>query len=413
MVVTSIGFGIPFQELKRYGVDMTPLPELPNDPWGQDFQDLLRLIAQYDLVVVQRTTTYAVMYKIREACDILRKPLVYETDDDYLHIPESNPCHRDMCAPERQWEYREMVKMADAVTVSTEQLKNVLYPYNKNIHVFPNNVESVFCGDWGGVYKAYHKEEQNEQGNAVIRSNHGMVNVPAYFEQTVIDGYTKKEVSKEKKRVIRVGYTGTPTHKEDFETIKYVLDKLVDKYYKKIWLVFIGDRYFYDQMHKGRGRVIPIDNSNYHMYLYQIRNLDIGIAPLTPNIFNMSKSPIKAVEYGSWGIPAVLPNLITYNREFTNGKNALFYNNSREFSECLEELINNDSLRENLGRGARDHVQQNRLEKYHAKARYEFYRGLVESRPRFKMFVSDASERSNNGHNQTETIGVSSNDKKD
>lgn len=370
---------------------MTEVPELPNNPWGNDLQELVRFVAQYDFVVLQRTYNLYVMRQIRKACDILRKPLIYETDDDYLHIPESNDASKEINNPKVMAEYLEILRLADAITVSTEQLKKVLYPYNKNIKVFPNNLEQIGCGEWGEPCKAYLKQEQ-EDNRVVMLNRHGMVGVPAFMEKIYIDDYLKKEVKREKIRTLRVGYTGTPSHKEDFETIRHTLDKLMDKFHMKIWMVFIGDKYFYNLLSKGRGRVVAIDSSKYHTYMQHIRNLDIGLAPLTPNIFNMSKSPIKALEYASWGVPAVLPNYITYNREFTNEKNCLMYNNSREFGECLEEMLNNDELRLRLGKNARDHVQQNRLERDHAKERYEFYKGLVDSMPKFKMFYPKKGE---------------------
>ncbi len=59
--------------------------------------------------------------------------------------------------------------------------------------------------------------------------------------------------------------------------------------------------------------------------MFNIRNIDIGIAPLAPTIFNMSKSDIKAVEYGSWGIPSLLPRYVTYSRNFVEEENCLMY----------------------------------------------------------------------------------------
>jgi glycosyltransferase involved in cell wall biosynthesis len=361
---------IPFSALNRYGVTMAPIPELPSNPFGNAFQELVDLIAQYDLVIVQRCYKYDIVKPIKDACDLLRKKLIFETDDDYLHLPPTNPCYEDLSGPGIKENYKKILGMVDMVTVSTKELGDTIYPYNKNIHILPNNVQSVLCGDYGTPKRGYLKEESDNEGRVQILNKFGMVGVPAYWDEN----------EKTRHRTIRIGYTGTPTHREDFMTIAHTFDKLIDKYKGKIWIVYVGDDWFYRQTLKGRGRIVHVPTTeSYEKYIYHIRNIDIGIAPLVPNIFNMSKSPIKAIEYGMWGIPAVLPNYVTYNREFVHEKNCMLYNNSREFSDALEELINNDELRFKLGLAARDHVRDNRLEHLHAEKRYKIYKELLDS----------------------------------
>lgn len=274
--------------------------------------------------------------------------------------------------------YAEILGMADLITVSTKELKDTLYMFNKNIVVLGNNLETVFCGETGDPIRAHSREIVDANGKLSIPNMHGLVSCPSYWEHPQ---------TKERSKVVRIGYTGTPSHKEDFETIHYQLEKFIDKYQAKIWLIYIGDKYFYDKTLNAKGRVIHIPVSQYSMYMYHLRNLDIGLAPLSPNLFNMSKSPIKAVEYGAWGVPGVLPHYVTYTREFTNRHDCLTYYNGREFYECLEELVHNPELRAELGRNARDTVANRRLEKHHSAARYHAYRELLESSKALKQFA--------------------------
>jgi len=358
---------------------------LPNDPFaGNDFAALCRLIQQYDLVILQRCFKYEVFAPIKAACELLGVKCVFETDDDYFNIPPSNPCYAEVSTTLARTNYAKILSSADAVTVSTEELANIIRPFNPNVHVFPNNMENVMCGDFLKPCRGYSAEKMDGKGNTIIEAQHGMVVMPAFFrekQQTKIH------------RTIRLGYSCTPSHREDFKTIKFAPDKIMKKYEGRIWLFLMGDvplekgqnPWFQSQMTEGAGRIVSVPPQQYMMYLYQLRNIDIGLAPLIPDIFNMSKSPIKAIEYASWGIPAVLPNFITYTREFTHEKNSLMYYNSGEFQGAVEELINNDDLRERLGAAARDHVVQNRLERLHSQERFEFYQGLIAAK-RFKQF---------------------------
>lgn len=366
---------IPFGELKRFGVQQVSQPELPNDPFGgNDFAELCRYIDQFDFVLVQRCYRYDVVKIIKDACDILGKKMVFETDDDYFNLPLSNPCHKDMNTPGTLAGYAKILGMADMITVSTKELKDTLYKYNKNIVVLPNNVENIWVGEKGNICRGYAKEVADEKGNVRIASQHGLVSVPSFWQDPK---------SGDKNKVIRIGYTGTPSHHEDWETVRYYFEKLIKKYHSKIWIVFIGDKYFYDKTVEAPGRKIHVPVSQYNMYMYHLRNLDIGLAPLVPNMFNMSKSPIKAVEYGSWGVPSVLPHYTTYTRDFTPMKNCMTYYNGKEFYEAVEELINNHELREELGRAARDLVATTRLERLHAQTRFDAYQSLITQRKVF------------------------------
>lgn len=372
-------------------MEVTYLSELPGSlgSIGADFNQLLGLIAQYDLVIIQRCYLYLTCKIVKDACDFLRKPLVFETDDDYFHLPETNPGFKPIVEdPTILGGYAEVLKMVDAVTVSTQELKNVIYRFNKNVHVFPNNIDMIYCGEYGPPRKGESVEKAGDNGKLNIKSDHGLITIPSYYMASD-DNMSKKTGKTYPKRVVRVGYTGTPTHKEDFETIARSLEKVIEKYKGLIWNIFIGDEYFYQRVNKGIGRLLHIKECPYQLYMFQIRNFDIGIAPLAPNLFNMSKSPIKAIEYASWGIPSILPNYITYTREFTNGVNCLTYNNSREFTECLDTLIGDENLRLKLGQAARDHVRNNRLERSHAERRFNFYRELIEKKGKLFRFLPD------------------------
>jgi len=203
----------------------------------------------------------------------------------------------------------------------------------------------------------------------------GLASIPAFWPKPV-----KQEdgsIIQKPTRLLRIGYSGTSSHKEDFKTIQKGLNRLAKKYANQMWFVWLGDSWFADQQVDGRSRRHFIRETPYEIYRYNMRNLDIGIAPLEPTPFNMSKSDLKALEMASWGTCPVLPNYVTYNRSFTHGQNCMMYNNEQEFFDCMEHLINNPSLRKTLGNNARKYVYEQRLEKHHALRRYKLYDALI------------------------------------
>ena len=381
---------IPLEHQRKHNVDYYPCAVLPNNPWTSDFVNMMNFMMPYDLIMVQRTNELDVVFFVKRICELLNKPMVYETDDDYLNIPRENPCAPSFSTPQALAAWKEILRMSDMVTVTTPELRNIVYPYNKNVRVFPNNVERVHdFRDY--IPEEYYEKGHAKEGQIKITQAHGLPRVPAF--KTKYDPNTKKEISE--KRIIRIGYSATESHRHEFKTISYQWEKLIAKYWDKIFVVYIGDLWYYQNMDrkaKSFNRTVPIQASTYPFYMNHLRNLDIAIAPLRPNIFNMSKSPIKAIEAASWGIPSVLPNYVTYTREFTHDKNCLTYNTGKEFYDCMEELINNTQMREELGFEAREHIRHNRLEILHTQERYDAYRELVEKFPVIKIFQPDKKE---------------------
>lgn len=395
---------IPFNNLTRIDPEFhyMALPFFPNNIGEFDnFQTLINMVSNFDLIIVQRCYIYSLIYKLRQVCNFLGKKLVFETDDDYLNLPPHNPCYwgmipdnlrvayMDLCK-QRKYneaqvmlpimeehrkrgleEYKKLIGMMDGITVSTQELKNTLYPYNKNIVVFPNNVETIYYWRDHVLENNFHFEEDGKL-KVRVPETYKLVSIPDWviFENKNI---------KMLKHIPRIGYSGTPSHQGgDFDTIKKGLNKIFNKHKENVWAIFLGDGYFYNQL-ENRGRKYFIDATPYEIYIQNYRNFDISMAPLEPNIFNMSKSDIKAVEAASWGIPCVLPNFITYNRSFKHKETTLFYNNEEEFCEYLEELITNKKLREELGNNAREYVRLNRLEALQSQARFDWYKNLIDS----------------------------------
>lgn len=368
----------PMTVLAGAGVHFNMVRFLPNHPTMSNIGLLYELVFQYDLVILQRC--YDVYYAklIRQACDLVGIPMVYETDDDYFHIPPDNHGYNVVNQPGIIDRYHEILEMADAVTVTNRELAAIVYPFNSNVHIFSNNVLYMGGGEHLSVKKDLHLERANEQGMMVIPEAHGSYNAPAFFERMIPekDGFYTKKLG----RIVRLGYSATPSHRSDVETIAGAVHKILDKYGDKILFITVGDKECHDKLTQGRKRCFNIEQDmNYWKYWENIRTFDIGLAPLQPNLFNMSKSQIKAVEYGSWGTVGLLPNMCTYTREFTHNTNCLLYNNQKEFYNALEILINDHKLRDQLSEAARDRVRDYRIEQSERnyRPRLEFYKSLV------------------------------------
>lgn len=404
----------PMRQLSRIDKDFQWdfLPFLPNKPYQDPFIELVNMVAKYDLIILQRCYLLEVFNMLRRACDFAGKPLIFETDDDYLNLEKHNPCYYGMVPPQIMTEYikacenketekaleyikevekyrliglenyKELIGRSDAITVSTEELKNTLYPYNKNIIVLQNNVERVYeHRDYELENKYIYLDEKSGKYKVRVPYNSGLITIPNWL---ITDEKLKLW------RVIpRIGYTGTPSHRgNDFDSIKRFFNEFLKKYGKDIWTVYVGDDYFFKEQVYGEGRGYFVPASEYNLYIQNIRNIDIGLAPLESTIFNMSKSDIKALEYASWGSVPVVPNYITYNRSFKHRESCMMYDNEHDFYDCLEELFKDKKLRDEIGNNAREYVKYNRLESnpHNYEKRYNFYKDMIQSSNNLKLF---------------------------
>lgn len=392
----------PNRALVRYGVHVDyqcTLPSLETAP-GTSEQALLTQISRYDMVHLQRVTMLPIVKMIKNICHLLDKPLVGIFDDNYIHLEPSNPCFFSCSLTGLPQTYRELINegktaeaealvpallqdrsqgleqlkeslgLYDLLIVTTEELREAYLPYNKNIKVLSNNVEQVFPERDTTV------ETLDENGRFLIESKFGLVTVPGFYYET----------PEKLARVLRIGYSGTETHRNDFDsTIRNSWTKLVKKYAADKWFIYIGDPYFAETSYYAENtRKIHIPAAAYETYRLNLRNLDIGIAPLSPTPFNMSKSDLKVMEYASWGIPSVAPDYITYSRNWQHGVNCLLYKNEAEFLEYTELLFTNEALRRKLGKNALAYVTENRMESMWAEKRYNIYCDLIASKPKFK-----------------------------
>ena len=103
---------------------------------------------------------------------------------------------------------------------------------------------------------------------------------------------------------------------------------------------------------KGNSNVLFHGAAPSHDYGHFFRGLDIVIAPLQDNAFNDSKSEIKAMEAGRYGIPLVASDVGCYDELIKNGKTGFLIpadNPRSEWVRALTRLCKDKDLRKQMG----------------------------------------------------------------
>jgi len=208
----------------------------------------------------------------------LRCRIVMEYDDDHWGA-------RDLGYLEYVDYAQEMLKLADAITVTTRHLRDRIQEFAAGVpvYVLPNCVKFA---DWQG------KERWN-----------------SWPEDAIV-----------------LGLTGSPTHGEDWKVLEDVLPRVLREY-GEVCLMIRGfvPYYLEDMAQDFPGRV---DADKYWLpyakYPEAVRQADIVLCPVVPDdLFNLYKSSIKAVEAmasgrmlsnGKMGGAAVIASPLPYYR---------------------------------------------------------------------------------------------------
>lgn len=268
----------------------------------------LEAIAQYDACIVQRIAMPSVdaAEQLNEHLQHNNIPLIVDNDDAFLAM---DPLHPDYVKypqlGERISALHELMKGADIVWFSTEQLGMVYQSLLSDYVVVPNSVDSRLWKSW----------------------------------QLASDVKTSLP--------LHMLYMGTQTHGKDFNMILLALDELNMTRPGSFTLTLIGvlDE---EEMPKRpwiRFLKVPSHLKHYPQFVKwfgQHYEYIVGLAPLIDNVFNRCKSDIKFLDYSAFGVFPVVSDTYAYRIDENLSDYAMFVNNTTlSWSNALHELVRN------------------------------------------------------------------------
>lgn len=238
------------------------------------------------------------------ACVIAKNnnvPLWMDFDDYLLEVPEWNPAHKFFSSKQDKDYFVEMLKMANAITVTTEKLKSLFIKHNPNIFVIPNAFNDY-------MFK---------------------------FESCF---------SKNKK----INWRGSSTHIEDLRSIILKIRDFQNKDESKEWVLsMIGeDPLKFKSLIKFK-HYPSVDPIEYFLLIKEL-NPAIQLVPLVVNDFNDSKSNIAWIEAIYSGAVTIAPKGL---KEF-NRPGVFLYEDEDDFLNILVSCLSSgDFLKETYDKG--------------------------------------------------------------
>ncbi len=279
-----------------------------------------------DLVVMQRdfprfTDAYE---KVTVQARAEGKPIIYETDDLLLELPENHidkPQHSQVLFPVMR-----AIVEADGITSNSPLICAYLRPFNPNTWLLPNYLNDQL---W-----SFRTPPPPDAGR-----------VP-----------------------VVIGYMGGGTHLPDLEYVTAVLLRLVQRYGNRVLLRFWGEVPPAVLLSQPNVDCVPMNVLDYATFAARFvqQESDIVIAPLCDHLFNQCKSGIKYLEYSALGVPGVYSRIAPYASIVTHGDNGFLASTPDEWEEYLVRLIETPTLRYEMGWRAQQTVREQWLLSQHA-----------------------------------------------
>jgi glycosyltransferase involved in cell wall biosynthesis len=236
-----------------------------------------------------------------------RPRLVFEIDDDLWNIDHrSERAHAFFARPEILANLEANIRVADAVTVTTEPLADLVRPLNPEVHVIPNYLPAWLLD---------HQRPRRD-GRVVI------------------------------------GWGGSATHRMDWEQCGEQVRRYLQRAPKQVEFHCIGSDYTREfRLPRERVRVTPWTKTvpDY----WRALDMDVMVAPLQAHPFNRSKSPLRVLEAAMLGIPVVASDYGPYAQFVQHGTTGLLVRADHEWGKHLRALVEDTAMREELGANAR------------------------------------------------------------
>lgn len=263
---------------------------------------LWKRLAAFDLVLIQKKLFQPwESWIVRRCAD----RLVYDLDDAVMF---KDPGSRNDGRPRRELRFKSAVKRCDLVIAGNFYLRENVLPYNRNVEILPTTVD--------------------------------------------IRRYRPKALKK--KDEIIIGWIGSRVTLHSLEALKDVFEE-IGRRYAYVTLKIVADDFF-DCRHI---RVIK-KRWNNDTEIGDLHSFDIGVMPLTDDVWTRGKCGFKLIQCMAVQVPVVC-SPVGMNRDIiAPGKNGLFAKTHLDWIEALTRLIENPELREQLGVEGRKTV----LERY-------------------------------------------------
>ncbi len=246
------------------------------------------------------------------------KRVVVDVDDWFEAIPRGNDGAGQIRRSARHdtGTVKRTIGHADALTVTTPRLAE-LYGRDVDTFILPNY---LLRANWAGITPAYEQDRGR----------------------------------------IRVGWQGWLSYRgNDLKILKKWLKPWLRRHPEAVF-VNVGKPDVIPYLRLDEGTFIHVDGAVFPAHAPRVARIDIGLVPLTHNVFNECKSSLKGQEYGACGSPFVASNTEPY-RAWCDGDNGVIASKPTDWPDALDALLENDLWRQ-MGRKNKEKAENHMID---------------------------------------------------
>ena len=248
---------------------------------------------------------------------VLRKKYIFDFDDA-IWLPNYSKVNASFQRLKAYWKTKYIVKWANQVTAGNEHLANYAKQYNNNVKIIPTTIDT--------------------------------------------ENYHNKTIDYNKNSDLIIGWTGshTTTH-----YLNYLIPLLKDL----------------SQSYNFKFRVISNEPPSFGLpfldfvkwdketEISDLTSIDIGVMPLTEDIWSKGKCGFKGLQYMALGIPTIMSPVGVNKTIINHGENGYLASELSEWKYFLTQLLNDAELRKQIGLKGQETV----IEKYSVISQKENY----------------------------------------
>jgi len=258
-------------------------------------------LAQYDIIVIQRKLfSPADFWYIRRRT----KRIVYDFDDAIMY---RSPRYKTPYSFSRRVKFAFMMRRVDEVIAGNQFLKSQVLPFNSKVVVLPTSID---------LSQYTLRKEDDHPGP------------------------------------ITIGWFGSRSSLRFLRNLIPAFENTFKKH-SNIQLKIVCSEFLDSQ-------TIPVIKKKWSLSeeVQDIQSFDIGVMPLSDDLWSRGKCGLKILQYNSVGIPAVCTP-VGINREIIqDGVNGFWAQNEAEWEDRLSTLIDEKERRKEMGREGRKIIEQ-------------------------------------------------------
>lgn len=253
---------------------------------------------------------------------VFRRKYIFDFDDA-IWLPNFSQNNAKFHKLKAYWKVKYCIKWAFKISAGNSYLAKYALKYNANVTILPTTID----------LKNHHNKVTNYESNELT-----------------------------------IGWTGTHTTMHYLDFIIPILEDLEKDY--KFTFVIISN-----QKPSFKLKSLKFIKWTKESEIQDLATFNVGIMPLTDDIWSQGKCGFKGLQYMSLGIPTIMSPVGVNKQIVTHNINGLLANTSEEWKSCLIQLIENKDLRILLGKNGLQTV----MEKYSVDSNYSVYKNLIEN----------------------------------